>query len=151
MHWRDALLRLRALFFRRRMDEELSEELQFHLEMQARKNQNQNLGPHEAKRRARLQFGSIDRTTEECREQRGVSAIEIVARDVRYAAHLLRRNPAFTSAALLLLALGIGATTAVFTVARQVLLRGLAVQNPGELTELEFDDTANHIVGTEFS
>jgi predicted permease len=133
------------------MDEELQDELQFHLEMQARKIQDRDLDPAQANRQARLQFGSIVHVTEECREQRGISAIEIVVQDVRYGLHLLRRNPAFTIAALLLLALGIGATTAVFTVARQVLLHGLAVENPSELTELEFDDTANHIVGTEFS
>src|ERR1700730_16166848 len=130
MHWRDTLLRLRALIFRRQMDEELQDELQFHLEMQARKIQDRDLDPAQANRQARLQFGSIVHVTEECREQRGISAIEIVVQDVRYSLHLLRRNPAFTIAALLLLALDIGATTPVFTVARQVLLHGLAVENP---------------------
>ena len=72
MLWKDFVLRLRALFFRRRMDEELQEELQFHLEMQARKNQRHEADASEARRQARLQFGSVVRATEECREQRGL-------------------------------------------------------------------------------
>ena len=80
MAWTDYCLRLRALLFRRRMDEELDEELQFHLEMQARKNQRHELNPTEAKRQARLQFGSVARATEECREARGLSALETLVR-----------------------------------------------------------------------
>jgi hypothetical protein len=68
MWWKDCGLRLRALLFRRRMDEELQEELQFHIAMQARKNQRYEPDTAEAKRLARLQFGSVVRATEECRE-----------------------------------------------------------------------------------
>src|SRR5262250_492811 len=79
MLWKDFVLRLRALLFRRQMDEELQEELQFHIEMQTRKNRWSELDPAEAKRQARLQFGSVVRAMEECREQRGISSIEILA------------------------------------------------------------------------
>ena len=151
MRWTGALRRLRGLLLHRKMDEELEDELQFHLEMQARKNLGRDLEPSEAKRMARLQFGNLDRVKEECRDQRGFSAIDTVAQDVRYGLHQLRKHPGFTAAALLLLGIGIGATTAVFTATRQLLLRGLAVENPNELTQLEFDDTANNIVGREFS
>ena len=68
MHWADVLLRLRALVSRRQMDEDLQDELHFHLEMQARKNQPGELTSEEARRQARLQFGSIERATDECRD-----------------------------------------------------------------------------------
>jgi len=71
--WQDIVLRFRALFFRRRMDEELKEELDFHIEMQARRNRQHDVDPAEAKRQARLQFGSVVSATEECREQRAYS------------------------------------------------------------------------------
>lgn len=76
---------------------------------------------------------------------------EILTQDIRYALRGLRNKPGFTAVALLLLALGIGANTTVFTVASQVLLRTLPVRNPAELVQFKFDDLLNHIVGTEFS
>jgi predicted permease len=136
MWWKDYGLRLRALLFRRRMDEELHEELQFHIEMQARKNQRHKSDTAEAKRQARLQFGSVVRATEECRELRGVSSIEIVARDLRFALRILRKSPGFTTVVVLTLALGIGATTSIFTLFYDVLLKSLAVANPAELYRL---------------
>ena len=88
--WNDILLRLRALISRRRMDEELQEELQFHINMQARKNRAYDLDPAEAERKARVQFGSLVDATEECREQRGISTIDILVKDVRFGLRKVR-------------------------------------------------------------
>ena len=95
--WKDAFLRLRALLFRREMDEELQAELQSHLEMQTRKNLSAGLTPQEARRQARLQFGGFESAKEECRDARGVNFVETLSRDLRYAFRGFRRTPGFTA------------------------------------------------------
>jgi predicted permease len=137
MLWKDVVLRLRALFSRRRMDEELQEELQFHLEMQARKNRRDDLDPAEANRRARLQFGSVVSATEESREQRGISSLEILVKDVRFALRMLRKSPGFTAVAVATLALGIGANAVVFGVLNALILRPLNAPQAESLWGLE--------------
>jgi len=126
----------RSLFFRRRMDEELEEELQFHIDMQAQKNQRTESNGVKAERKARLQFGSVVKATEECREARGISFIEIAARDLRFALRMLRKSPGFAAVAILTLALGIGATSAIFSVINSVLLRPLLFKNPDEIVSV---------------
>src|SRR5690348_3997772 len=140
MHWRDVLLRLRALLFRREMDEELSEELQFHLEMQARKNQAQKSDPAEARRQAILVFGSRERTTEECREARGINFIETLWADVRYALRGMRRSPMFAAGVIAIIAIGLGVNTAIFTIFDAYVLRPLPIRDPNSLYRLHWSD-----------
>src|SRR5579872_1076649 len=117
--------RLRFLVHRDRFERDLDEELRFHLEMKARKS-----GDRDA---ARKQFGNIGILKEASREMWGWSSFEKLGQDLRYALRQLAANPAFASIAVLSLALGIGANTAIFGMIDHVMLRLLPVRNPQEL------------------
>ena len=137
MHWRDALVRVRALLFRRQMDEELQEELQFHLEMQARKNESGTTRREEAKRQAQLQFGSMERATEECREARGIVALDTLLQDLRYTVRILKKSPIFTAVAVLILGFGIGLNVSLFSVVNAVALKPIPVRGSDRIVRLE--------------
>jgi predicted permease len=131
----DLLYRLRALFRRRSMEAELDEELRAHFELHVEKYIRSGLTREQAARRARLEFGGLEQVKEECRDARGVNFVETLIQDVRYAIRILRQSPVFAVVAVLTLALGIGANTAIFSVMDVMLLRALPVQNPQELVE----------------
>src|SRR6476660_10361627 len=118
----DMLLRLRSLFRRQAVESEMDEELRFHFEKKVESLVRSGLGPAEAKRRARLEFGGMDQIKEEYRDARGVSFIETLLQDIRYGLRILGRTPVITSVAILSLALGIGANTAIFSLIDTVML-----------------------------
>src|SRR5437016_6553270 len=137
MQWPDIILRLRSLLFRHQKDEELREELQFHLEMQARRNQDRDLDGAEAKRRAQLQFGSFERATEECRDVRGFPRLETFLQDLSYAWRILKKSHVFTAVAVLTLGFGIGLNTTLFSVVDAVALKPIPVRDAGRIVRLE--------------
>ena len=129
----DIRYRVRALFDRTAVEQELDEELRFHIEHEAAKYERQGMSPDAAVRRARLEFGGVEQTKEMSREIRGTARLESVIRDVRYGARSLKARPAFTFTVIATLALGIGANTAIFTLVDALLLRELPVPHPEQL------------------
>src|SRR5947209_20336480 len=111
----DLLFRLRSLIRRSSVEADLDQELRFHFEREVAKHEAAGLSPEESRRRARLALGGIEQVREDCREARGVNLIESMGQDIRYAVRLLGRTPVITAVAVLSLALGIGANTAIFS------------------------------------
>src|SRR5580692_12066563 len=132
----DLWFRLRSLFRRDAVESEADAELRFHFEHQVEKLLKSGLTREEATRRARLEFGGHEQLKEEIRDARGVNLIETLWQDIRYGLRILARTPVISCVAILSLALGIGANTAIFSLIDTVMLRMLPVAKPEELMQV---------------
>jgi predicted permease len=140
-HWFYTIpLRLRSLFHRAQVEQELDEELRYHLDRQIEENIARGMTEDQARSAALRAIGGVERRKEECRDMRRVRLIEDLMQDVRYGLRTLRKSPGFTAVAVLSLALGIGANTAIFSVFDPIVIKSLPVKDPEQLVVLNTFD-----------
>jgi putative ABC transport system permease protein len=138
MPWlRESWHRVRSLIRRNNLERRLEEEICFHVDQQLEQNLRAGMAPDEARRQAFVQFGGVERFREDTRDEFRLAFVQDSMQDVRYGVRALRRTPAFTFVALLTLSLGIGATTAVFTVVHGVLIKPLRFPDSDALVSLK--------------
>lgn len=137
MRWMDRLASARrSVFGRQRVESELDAELQFHLDQQIEEHVAAGMAAEEARSLARRSLGGLIQVKEQCRDSLGLTLVDDLLQDVRYAVRTMTRNPSFTIAAVVTLALGIGATTAIFSVVDAILLRPLPYKNSDRIVRI---------------
>jgi len=139
---------LSTLFHRVRVEGDTEEELRAHVQNRADDLERSGLARAEAERRARIEFGGHEKFKEECREERGGNFVQVLLQDSHYALRILSRTPLVTAVALLSLALGIGANTAIFSLIDTVMLRLLPVRQPEELVQILREDPSRAGIAT---
>ena len=128
--------RARALWRRESLEDGLDEEIRFHIDQQIDKNLRAGLPPDEARRQALIRFGGVERTRHHARDEIRPAVLQDLLLDLRHGTRLLRRAPGFTAAAVITLALGVGATSAIFSVVRSVMLEPLPYKDPGRIVTI---------------
>ena len=134
--WRVLISRLLGLVRKSRLEREMNDEVRAHLEMLVEENLRKGMSPEEARTAALRSFGGVEQVKEAYREQWGMPMIESLIQDLRYGLRILANNPGFAAVAVLSLALGVGANTAIFQLLDAVRFRSLPVPNPQELAEV---------------
>lgn len=132
--------RFATLFRHRKLDEDLDDELRAHIDFAVEENLNCGMTEDEARRAAMRDFGGVAQTRERYRDQRGLPILEVLAQDVRFALRQLGKSPAFALTAVVTLAVGIGANTAVFSIVNSFLFRPLPVKDPAHLVVVAYQD-----------
>jgi len=128
----------RSLFHRSRAEAELKREIDLHIEQLVKAYRAEGLTESEATAAARRDFGPVALTAEQCRDMRRTNWIDDLARDVAYASRVLRKSPVFALTALVSLALGIGANTAIYSFIDAIMVRGLPIPHPENLVVLNW-------------
>ena len=143
------LFRLKGLFTKTARERDLTDELESHLQMHIDDNICAGMSPQEARRVAVMKLGGVDQTKEAYRDRAGIPFLESAAQDLRFTLRQLRKNPAFTVTAMMMVALGIGASVAIFAFVDAALIKPLPYQDPGRL--LFVTETTPEIPRADFS